>query len=124
MPVDYGDDSGQWTNDGECDDRRFVGQGMAQSLAWLDVGRDATDCQGLAESGAIKAWVMADALAATQCSALAGDDASEFANNGICDDPQFEGLGMDPIITEAERGHDATDCQQLCSYGAIAVRSY
>ena len=35
--VDFGADSGAWTNDGECDDPRFEGKGMASVL--VDVTR-------------------------------------------------------------------------------------
>jgi len=27
--INFGNDSGEWNNDGECDDRRFFGAGMA-----------------------------------------------------------------------------------------------
>lgn len=57
--VDYGDDSGQWAMDRECDDPRFVDVqdtpgGMAGTLEERNTRRDATDCKGLHEAGWIE----------------------------------------------------------------------
>jgi hypothetical protein len=123
--IDYGSDSSEWANDGECDDRRFVGQGVATTLDWANVGRDASDCRALHEAGQIRVWNWTEAQAATQCAAISfGDDVSQFASNGVCDDPRFDGRGMDRVIAISESGHDATDCLQLCAFGAIALRDY
>ena len=35
--VDFGDDTGQWANDGECDDPRFSGTGSAVELEDADI---------------------------------------------------------------------------------------
>ena len=52
--IDFGDDSGTWSRDGECDDPRFRGDGMAAPpLSDDDIRRDATDCRELFESGRI-----------------------------------------------------------------------
>ena len=52
--IDFGDDTGAWAHDGECDDPRFRGDGMAASpLSDDDLRRDATDCRELFESGRI-----------------------------------------------------------------------
>lgn len=52
--IDFGDDSGDWSHDGECDDPRFRGDGMAAPpLSDDDLRRDATDCRELFESGRI-----------------------------------------------------------------------
>jgi hypothetical protein len=121
--INFGDDSSQWANDGECDDRRFVGQGMAVALDSANIGRDAADCRALHDAGQIRVWDFAQARAGTQCAAISfGDDVSDFANNGVCDDPRFDGMGMDRMIGQAELGHDATDCSRLCDMGAIALR--
>lgn len=123
--IPFGDDSSQWAQDGECDDRRFAGPGMATSLSWEHVGRDATDCRTLHEAGQVRLWDWEAARAATDCAAIDfGDDASEYANTGLCDDPRFEGFAMDGIITANETGHDASDCRRLCEMGAIALRDY
>ncbi|ODT49623.1 hypothetical protein [Devosia sp. 63-57] len=42
---DFGDDKGEYANDGECDDMRFTGEGMtATPLLEEDIMHDATDC--------------------------------------------------------------------------------
>jgi len=44
--IDFGDDSGDFADDGECDDPRFRGQGMtATPLMHDDIKRDASDCR-------------------------------------------------------------------------------
>lgn len=48
-PIDFGDDSSEWANDGECDDPRFEGDGVAAVLLDADLYRDATDCRTLYE---------------------------------------------------------------------------
>jgi len=52
--VEFGDDSSQWANDGECDDPRFEGRGMAATLLAEDLGKDASDCRALYEAGDIR----------------------------------------------------------------------
>ncbi|QZH74328.1 MAG: hypothetical protein JY451_11620 [Erythrobacter sp.] len=50
--VDFGDDSSQWANDGECDDPRFEGPGMTTTpLLDSDIRHDATDCREAFERG-------------------------------------------------------------------------
>ncbi len=52
---DFGDDSGEYANDGECDDMRFTGSGMtATALLSDDIMRDATDCGSAYASGKIQ----------------------------------------------------------------------
>ncbi|WP_375254184.1 hypothetical protein [Yoonia sp.] len=44
--IDFGNDSSDWSNDGECDDMRFAGPGMTQTpLLQEDIMRDASDCR-------------------------------------------------------------------------------
>lgn len=53
---DFGDDEGEWANDGECDDPRFAGKGMTTTtLLPEDALHDATDCRAAFEDGTIKA---------------------------------------------------------------------
>lgn len=123
--INFGDDSSEWANDGECDDRRFVGTGMATSIGWANVGRDATDCRSLLEAGQIQLWDQAASTAATQCASIDfGDDTSDFANDGECDDIRFEGLGSASGLSDVNTGRDAADCRQLCTYGAVSLRDY
>jgi hypothetical protein len=123
--VDWGDDSGEWARDGECDDRRFHGPGMATSLDWLNAGLDATDCKRQFDRGNISIWTWEEATAATLCSTIDfGNDSSEFANDGTCDDVRFEGRGTDGVMRSDEIGADATDCRRLCGYGVVLLRNY
>ena len=50
--VDFGDDTSEWANDGECDDPRFAGDGMTSTtLLDSDILHDATDCRQAYEAG-------------------------------------------------------------------------
>ncbi|MBZ8135013.1 hypothetical protein CLD20_17185 [Afifella sp. IM 167] len=50
--VDFGDDDGRWSKDGECDDPRFEGPGMTDTpLLDADIRHDATDCRQAYEAG-------------------------------------------------------------------------
>jgi hypothetical protein len=51
-----------------------------------------------------------------------GDNTSEWANDGECDDPRFEGEGTADTLVAADRGHDAADCRKLFNAGRIALR--
>ena len=119
----YGDNSGEYSRDGECDDRRFVGEGMADGLGWESTGRDADDCRSAFESGDIALWDQNLAAEQTICNAIDfGDDTSEYARDGTCDDKRFEGRGAASLISSGYEGQDATDCSRLCDYGMIFVR--
>lgn len=123
--INFGDDASEWALDGECDDRRFKGSTMASGLDRDDVGHDASDCKSGYVSGALSLWRFADALAATDCSAVDfGTDASEWAEDGLCDDYRFEGPGGDFVLLKEDIRKDATDCRQLCERGQIALRDY
>ena len=52
--VNFGNDTSDWAHDGECDDPRFVGNGMASVLLDEDLYRDATDCRSLYNRGMIR----------------------------------------------------------------------
>lgn len=58
-PIDFGDDSSEWANDGECDDPRFmdapnaVSPGMARVTSAENTLRDASDCRRLYQQGRI-----------------------------------------------------------------------
>jgi len=123
--ITFGDDSGEWTADGECDDRRFYGAGMAESLTWEHLGRDATDCSTAYQAGTITPWIFTDALAATSCEAVDfGDDDGEYPNDYECDDYRFEGRGAAMRLVPETIGHDASDCQRLCDFGMVGLRDY
>jgi hypothetical protein len=52
--VDFGDDDSRWARDGECDDPRFEGDGMAATLLEEDLLHDATDCRKLFDAQRIR----------------------------------------------------------------------
>jgi hypothetical protein len=123
--IQFGDDSGEWANDDECDDRRFRGPGMASSLDEDDNGKDKTDCKRGFEMGQLKVWNFTEARAATQCKEINfGDNKSDWPNDNECDDYRFEGPGTDGVLLRSDIGHDASDCRKLCESGEIAVRDY
>ncbi|MGB7240963.1 MAG: hypothetical protein WBC93_02610 [Sulfitobacter sp.] len=123
--IAFGDNASEWANDGECDDRRFAGAGMATGLDRDDIGHDATDCRNAFQDGRITVWDFVKARAATQCHAIRfGDDASEWSNDDLCDDFRFDGSASDAVILSEDIGHDATDCRRLCEAGQIALRDY
>ena len=123
--IRLGDDSSQFALDGECDDRRFFGSTMASALGLSEIGRDATDCRRGLDAGALRPWDPAAARAATDCASVEfGDDSSAVANDGVCDDPRFEGIGTGAVLLPEDRFRDGTDCRRLCEFGALFLRNY
>ncbi len=110
----FGNNSSEWANDGECDDPRFGGSGMAALLLDEDLGRDANDCRNLYNSG--------DIFLLSNSGKSFGDNSSEWAFDGECDDPRFFGNGMAGVLLDEDTGRDADDCQALYSTGAIDWR--
>ena len=51
-----------------------------------------------------------------------GDDASDFANDGECDDPRFKGPGMATKLLSSDILHDARDCETAWDNGDIELR--
>ena len=115
--VDFGDDSGAYAWDGECDDPRFEGAGVGWILMLDDRGRDATDCRRLYESGRVRLSGV-DLVAGR---VVFGDDGGLWARDGECDDPRFEGSGADNVLLLEDRGRDATDCRQLYESGRVRL---
>ena len=123
--IRFGDDSGPVSNDGECDDRRFSGAGMAATLSWENMSRDASDCAAAYRAGAVYLWDEASAQAATNCQAISfGDDSGEYPNDYECDDYRFEGRGVGMNLFLDTAGTDASDCRRLCDYGMLSLRDY
>ena len=121
--VSFGDDNGEYANDGECDERRFMGWGSASTLDRSDNYKDATDCETLYRGGMI--WLVdKDAgIAATQCDAIDfGDNTSEWANDDECDDPRFDGPGTASGLALVDLFKDAKDCSAQCAEGNIWLR--
>ncbi|MHA6732275.1 hypothetical protein [Devosia sp. A369] len=113
--IDFGDDSGAWTHDGECDDPRFVGAGSAVELVDADLRKDASDCRAAYEAGSVR-YVGDTAPDAIDY----GDDSSEWAKDGECDDPRFSGSGVASELLDADLGHDATDCKAAVAAGTAS----
>ncbi len=121
----FGDNASEWANDGECDDRRFFGKGMDEDLNNDDITHDANDCRALYNAGKLQVWREEKARAVTQCTQIDfGNDSSEYANDGECDDPRFEGRGSASDILRGDIKKDANDCRQQCNAGMIFIRNY
>ncbi len=121
--IDWGDNTSQWANDGECDDPRFSGEGVADILLDDDKGRDANDCQALFDAGQIEFNTSSNISRFHSTGFEFGNDTSEYANNEICDDPRFGGPGADPILLPEDTGRDASDCKTLFRAGQVSLIS-
>lgn len=124
--IDFGDDTSEWANDGECDDPRFTGSGMAAELEDVDIGKDATDCRAAFDAGTITLIsggtpATPPPLPTTDTDIDFGDDSSEWANDGECDDMRFTGTGMAAELEDVDTGRDATDCRTLYDAGEITL---
>lgn len=109
--IHWGDDSGEYAKDGECDDARFVGSAMAESLVTDSIAKDASDCKTAYADEKISSNLLF--LGPSNGNAINfGDDASDFARNGECDDVRFTGdYASEMIYLVEDIGHDATDCK-------------
>jgi hypothetical protein len=68
----------EYAGDSECDDRSYIGAGMASVLDRDDTGRDSEDCRRLLQAGMIERVSKENGIAATQCEAIDfGEDTSE-----------------------------------------------
>ena len=123
LAIDFGDDTSQWANDGECDDPRFEGPGMtATPLLESDILHDATDCKQAFDAGRIT-FKKPGGKDAEAPGIDFGDDASQWANDGECDDPRFEGAGMTATtLLESDIGRDATDCRTAYEAGRLTIK--
>jgi hypothetical protein len=119
--VDFGNDSSTWSNDGECDDPRFAGDGMASVLLDEDRLADATDCRTLFEQGRISLAAGSGGGGSMAGGIDFGDDSSTWSNDGECDDPRFEGEGVAQTLLDSDLYADATDCRTLFEQGRITL---
>ncbi|MEM6666259.1 MAG: hypothetical protein AAF638_07625 [Pseudomonadota bacterium] len=124
--IQFGSDTSQWSLDGECDDPRFAGEGMAAGLLLPeDAYADRTDCLAAWEAGGLTynaQWRFTDnppPTAAEIDEIDFGEDTSDWTYDGECDDPRFNGAGMalDPVETDVKA--DASDCRTLFMMGQI-----
>ncbi|WP_106746370.1 hypothetical protein [Yoonia maritima] len=116
--INFGDDSSEWANDGECDDGRFTGPGLTSTpLLQEDVLADATDCKRAFEAGRLTlAGVAADGTIDF------GNDSGEWSNDQECDDMRFAGPGMTstPLLQD-DIMRDATDCRAAFNAGMLTL---
>ena len=98
--IDFGDDTAAWAQDGECDDIRFEGDGVASVLLLKYRGHDAADCRQLHDEGHVRPFGVDLRSGAIDF----GDDASNRAQDGQCADPRFDGAGMDSFLFDNDRG--------------------
>ena len=113
--IDFGDDTSRWARDRECDDPRFEGSYAGNTLLEEDLGRDATDCRQLYEAGLIRLF----GVDLVSGQVYFGDDSSEYAHDGECDDIRFSSNGMAWLLLDDKRGRDASDCRRLYEAGRI-----
>ncbi len=116
--INFGDDSSQWSNNGECDDGRFTGPGLTSTpLLEDDVLADATDCRNAYNAGQLTlAGVSKDGTIDF------GNDSGEWSNDGECDDMRFAGPGMTttPLLQE-DIMRDASDCRAAFQAGQLTL---
>ena len=117
--INFGDDAGDYSNDGECDDPRFDGPEMTTTaLIEADITHDATDCRNGFEAGKLTLRGV-DAKGKISF----GNDDGEYSNDGECDDPRFGGPGMTTTaLIQDDLLHDATDCRTAYEAGTIKLR--
>lgn len=117
---EFGDDSSEYTLDGECDDPRLTGPNVANELLIETTGKDATDCAAAVKEGT----ALLNALYAepeSDADIQWGIDAGDFNNDGECDDPRFAGANMTtPVLLVEDIGTDASDCRAAFAAGTIS----
>jgi hypothetical protein len=122
--VDFGDNEGPYIEDGECDDPRFRGHGMALPPWSVESQKhDAADCHALFEKGFIRLVVEdADNLFEGRADGVDfGDNSGAYVNDGECDDARFEGPGLGAEDGANDR-KDAFDCWINLQDGSIILR--
>lgn len=109
-----GNDTSEYANDGECDDPRFEGAGMASALNTDNIGRDAADCGQMLSAGNITP----NPLFASDAADNFGDDAGTYPNDDECDDIRYTGAYSPELVYVVDNiGHDASDCRAAVESG-------
>ncbi|WP_136253972.1 hypothetical protein [Onishia niordana] len=119
--IEWGDNTSQWADDGECDDPRFTGEGAHSLNVDEDRYHDAVDCRSLYEQGRITLASNGDTINSSS-DIQWGDNTSQWSNDGECDDPRFAGPGVHDLNLDEDRYHDAIDCQRLYEQGQIYLK--
>lgn len=126
---DFGNDSGSYANDGECDDSRFIGPGRSTLTDGTHRWKDASDCrdawrEGTINWGNVQTSVQAHSHSFDGTSEpFFGDDSGEYAFDGECDDDRFYGSGRSVLTTGSHRGRDATDCREAWRRGTLRTNA-
>ena len=130
----FGDDASRFAKDGECDDMRFDGPGMSDTLLIdSDILHDATDCRAAFNQNRLRYLgghrngrpAIASSTTATRDSSHIqwGNDTSKYAKDGECDDKRFTGAGMTTTpLLDSDIQHDATDCRAAFEQGRLTLR--
>ena len=89
---------------------------MDKKLLSEDIQGDATDCRALVDSGSISVRPVYDpayaAAAPYDTKGIDfGDNTSDYADDGQCDDPRFEGPGVASTLLDGDLKHDRNDCK-------------
>lgn len=109
--IDFGDDSGRFARDGECDDPRFGGRLESHRYA------DATDCREAFDAG-MATYLGTDAGRTVIDGIDFGTDDGRHAFDHECDDPRFTGPGMGVALSDHLRA-DASDCASAYREGTV-----
>ena len=121
--IDFGDNTSRWANDGECDDPRFEGPGTDDILLDSDRMRDANDCRAAFEAGTISLVGATTSAGRPSVGSIDfGDNSSQWANDGECDDPRFTGSGSADVLVSADLKRDANDCRAAYRAGTIRLK--
>ena len=127
--IDFGDDASQFARDGECDDSRFEGSGMTDTLLLeSDIGHDATDCRVAFEQDRLRLkgpspQDPALGIDVPIASIDFGSDTGEYADDSECDDVRFVGEGMAASLLTDMIGRDASDCRAAFISGSVKLNA-
>ena len=123
--IDFGDDAGDYAQDGECDDPRFEGPGMGVALD-SHLAHDATDCRELFESGRVSLRGAGSDSPATRESPTVGQAASRARGRGQgpeCTRERLIGLGvLDSSISASTIQFTVSRMVVIQSSGAASTR--
>lgn len=122
--IDFGDNSGPFNDDGECDDPRFEGPGAAAATFDGAEFTDAGDCSRLYLEGALT-YLDPDSagtgVAVNSEGVDFGDNSGMFPDDGECDDPRFAGPGAAAFTSAESEMRDAGDCRSLFESGQVTL---
>lgn len=115
--LDFGNDTDEYANDGECDDPRFQGSNMADVLLTTSIGKDAADCQAAFEAGENELNPLF-VTPASNADIDYGTNTSRYADDNECDDVRFTGdYAATMAFISEDIGTDANDCRAAVESG-------